>query len=166
VVTIVIDEKQLLAFSNAYEDDGLREIIFFLLDGPISQERMANMLKVSEEDLAKRLDRLREVGLVRRIVSTESRSDLYSLDFSLERPLGYPKPKTTRMLSDAIAEPIMPFLEAHFQELSALAETNGISLGRAIEQLLLSSFSRIMENYRAEIVEEDKRILEKFKGKN
>lgn len=165
MVTLVIPEEKLLGFANAYMDEELREVMFFLQDGPMTQESMAEILKVKEDALVKRLDRLRELGLVRRIISTDSRSDLYALEFSLERFGGYPKRKTVKMLSDAMCEPIVPFLEANSQEVGALCETYGMSIGRAIEQLLLSSFSRIIEDYKAEIVEEDKRISKKFKAK-
>ena len=165
MVTLVIPEEKLLGFANAYMDEELREVMFFLQDGPMTQESMAEILKVKEDALIKRLDRLRELGLVRRIISTDSHSDLYALELSLERFGGYPKRKTVKMLSDAMSEPIVPFLEANSQEISVLCENYGMSVGRAIEQLLLSSFSRIIEDYKAEIIEEDKRISEKFKAK-
>jgi DNA-binding Lrp family transcriptional regulator len=165
MVTLVIPEEKLLGFANAYMNEELREVMFFLQDGPMTQESMTEILKVKEDVLVKRLDRLRELGLVRRIISTDSRLDLYALELSLERFGGYPKRKTTKMLSDAMCEPIVPFLEANSQEIGALCETYGMSVGRAIEQLLLSSFSKIIEDYKAEIVEEDKMISKKFKVK-
>lgn len=162
MVSIVIPDEKLLGFATAFSDEGLREVIFLLQDGPASEAVIQDFLKVEEKDLRGRMGRLVELGLVRKTSERSNAPGIYSLAFSMEQFNGYPKRKTVSELSDAIGAPVAPFLERHAKEIEALCSGSGISLGRAVEQLLLSAFSELMEGYGKEIAEEDKRICKRI----
>ena len=162
MVSIVIADEKLLSFATAFSDEKLREVMFYLQDGPVTEAVMQEFLKIEAKDLTERLGRLHELGLVKR---TSKRSDcpgVYSLDFSIERFNGYPKRKMVNELSEVMGKPIVPFLEGHAKDIEGICQGNGISMGRSVEQLLLSAFSSLMEDYAKEIAEEDKRICEKI----
>lgn len=161
MVSIVIADEKLLSFATAFSDEKLREVIFFLQDGPVTEAVLQEFLKLEAKDLTERLSHLHELGLVKR---TSKRSDglgIYSLDFSIERFNGYPKRKMVNELSEVMGKTILPFLEGHADEIETVCQ-GGISMGRSIEQLLLSAFSSLMDDYAKEIADEDKRICEKI----
>jgi len=163
MVSLVIEDEYLLSFANAFKEDTLREVIFCLQDAPMALDTIAETLKIKEEDLSPRLDALISMNLVRRVHSHNSGPDLYALGFAIEKFGGYPKTKLVRLLSDAMSEVIPSFLEEHAGEIESLCETTGISMGRCVEQLFLSTFSSIMSNLQGEVLEEDKRLSETLK---
>jgi DNA-binding Lrp family transcriptional regulator len=162
MTSIVIADEKLLSFANAFAEEKLREVIFCLQDGPATEAYIQEFLKAEANDLTQRLSRLRELGLIRRTSERSNALGIYSLDFSIEQFNGYPKRKTVSQLSDALSKPIPRFLEEHSKEIESICQGNGISLGRTIEQLLLSAFSNLMEEYGKEMAEEDKRICRKI----
>ena len=162
MVSIVIPDEKLLGFATAFSDERLREVIFCLQDGPASEAVMQEFLKVEAKDLRERLGHLVELGLIRKTSERSNVPGIYSLDFSMEQYNGYPKRKTVAELSEAMGIPVTPILEKHAGEIEALCNGSGISLGRVIEQLLLSAFSDLMDDYGKEILEEDKRICKKI----
>jgi DNA-binding Lrp family transcriptional regulator len=162
MVSIAIPDEKLLGFATAFSDEGLREVIFCLQDGPASEAVMQEFLKVEAKDLRERLGRLIELGLIRKTSERSNAPGIYSLGFSMERYHGYPKRKTVAELSEAMGKLVSPFLEKHSEEIESLCNGSGISLGRVIEQLLLSAFSDLMEDYGKEIAEEDQRICKKI----
>jgi len=164
MVTLVVPDENLAAFASAFLDPNMRDVIFFLQDGPMTEDKMAEILKVKKEDLSPMLDKLRDMKLVNRTPLGEGQSDMYSLEFSMEKFGGYPKPKTARALSEEMSDLIQPFLEKYGEEIGSMCDSRGIALGRGVEQLLLSAFSRIIDDLRLEVQDEDKRICEKFKG--
>jgi DNA-binding Lrp family transcriptional regulator len=162
MVTLVIPDENLSAFSNAFLDEKNRDILFLLLDGPMLENRMIEILKLGKEEFSKRIEVLQDLRLVKRTSLGENQPEAYSLEFSMEKFGGYPKPKITRVLSEAMSEMVTQFLEKYGEEIGSLCDSRGIALSRSVEQLLLSSFSMMMEGLRSEVQEEDKRICEKF----
>lgn len=162
MVTLVVPDEKLTAFAGAFLDERTRMIIFFLQDGPMTVDSMAEILKVSRDDLEERLEKLRNMMLVRRTSLGEGKPDVYSLEFSMEKFGGFPKPKTVRTLAEAMSDLVAPFLEKHSEEIGSVCDSRGIALGRGVEQLLLSAFSRIIDDLKLEVQDEDKRICEKF----
>jgi hypothetical protein len=162
MVSIVIPDEKLLGFAVAFSDEGLREVIFCLQDGPATEAVMQEFMKVKAKDLTERLGRLVEFGLIRKTSERSDAPGIYSLNFSMEHYSGYPKRKTVAELSEVMGKPMTSFLEKHAEEIEALCKGSGISLGRVIEQLLLSAFSVLMEDYGKEIAEEDRRICKKI----
>jgi hypothetical protein len=163
MVSLVIEDEYLLSFANAFKEDTLREVIFCLQDAPMTLETIADVLKLKEEDLAPRLDALISMNLVRRVHSRNKGLDLYALGFAIEKFGGYPKTKLVRLLSGAFSEIVPSFLENHASEIESLCEITGISMGRCVEQLLLSTFSSIMNDLQGEVLEEDKCLSETLK---
>jgi predicted transcriptional regulator len=163
MVSLIIEDEYLLSFANAFKEDTLREVIFCLQDAPMTLDTIAEILNLKKEDLSPRLDALISMNLVRRVQSRNSGPDLYELGFVMEKFGGYPKTKLVRLLSDAMSEVIPSFLEEHADEIESSCETTGISMGRCVEQLFLSTFSRIMSDLQGEILEEDKRLCETLK---
>jgi predicted ArsR family transcriptional regulator len=164
MVTIVIPEEKLSAFASAFLDEKMRVVIFFLQDGPMTVDGMAQILKISQEDVQDRIDKLRDLNLVRRTSLGDGKPEIYSLEFSMEKFGGFPKPKTARILAESMSDLIAPFLEKYGEEIGSVCDTRGIALGRGVEQLLLSAFSRIMDDLKLEMQDEDRRICEKFDG--
>ncbi len=162
MVSVVIPDEKLLGFATAFSDASLREVIFCLQDGPASEAVLREFLKVEAGDLTNRLGRLVELGLIRKTAERSDIPGIYSLAFSMEQFNGYPKRKTVSELSGAMGKPVAPFLEKHASEIEALCRGSGISLGRVVEQLLLSAFSELMEDYAREMAEEDLRICKKI----
>lgn len=169
MTSIVIADEKLLGFATAFSDERLREVIFCLQDGPASEAVIREFMKLEEKEISERLSRLIELGLVRKTSERSDAPGVFSLDFSMEQFNGYPRRRTVSELSDAMSKPITPFLEGNAAEIESYCQGNGVSLGRAIEQLLLSAFSAIMEEYGKEIAEEDRlicgKISEAGKGK-
>jgi DNA-binding Lrp family transcriptional regulator len=161
MVSIVIADEKLLSFATAFSDERLREVIFCLQDGPVTEAVLQEFLKIEAKDLTERLSRLHELGIVKKTSKRSDAPGVYSLDFSMERFNGYPKRKTVNELSEAMGRPIAPFLEGHAGEIEDACQ-GGVSMGRSVEQLLLSAFSSLMEDYAKEMAEEDKRICEKI----
>jgi len=165
MVTLVIPDENLSAFSNAFQDEKNRVVLFLLLDGPMLEDRMAEILKLDKKEFSKRIEALQDLKLVKRTSLGEKQPEVYSLDFSMEKFGGYPKPKIARVLSEAMSEMVSQFLEKYGDEIGSLCDTRGIALSRSVEQLLLTSFSMMMEGFKQEVQEEDKRICEKFSQK-
>lgn len=162
MASIVIADEKLLGFATAFSDEKLREVMFCLQDGPATEATMQELMKVEAKDLSERLGRLRDLGLIRKTSERPGIPGVYSLDFSMEQFNGFPRRRIVNELSDAMSHPIAPLLERHAEEIETFCKGNGISLGRAIEQLLLSAFSRIMEDYGKEMAEEDRLICKKI----
>lgn len=162
MVTIVIPDENLLGFAKAFSDERLRDVIFCLQDGPASELVMQEFLGIEAKDLRERLGSLVELGLIRKTSERSNAAGVYSLGFSMEQFNGYPKRKTVAELSEAMGRPVGPLLEKHAPEIESLCDGSGISLGRIVEQLLLSAFSDLMEGYGREIAEEDRRICKKY----
>jgi len=160
MVSLVIEDEYLLSFANAFKEDTLREVIFCLQDAPMTLDTIAETLNIKEEDLSPRLDALTSMNLVRRVKSGKSGPDLFALGFAMEKFGGYPKTRLVRTLSDAMSEVIPSFLEQHAGDIEMLCESTGTSMGRCVEQLFLSAFSRIMGDLQGEVLEEDKRLCE------
>lgn len=162
MVSIVIPDEKLLGFAAAFSDEGLRDVIFCLQDGPASEAVIQEFLGTGSKGLRERLGRLVELGLIRKTSERSDAPGIYSLDFSMEQYNGYPKRKTVSELSEAMGKPVGPLLDKHAAEIESLCRGSGISLGRVVEQLLLSAFSELMEVYGKEIADEDKRICKKY----
>jgi len=162
MVTIVIPEEILSGFANAFMDEKLRAVIFLLQDGPLTEDRIAGVIRVKKDDVSKRLESLLDYGLVRRMPLGEGKPDMYSLAFSMERFSGYPNNKMVRLLSESMSDIISPLLEKYSDQIGEICDSRGIALSRNVEQLLLSSFSAIIEELKPEVLDEDKRICEKF----
>jgi DNA-binding Lrp family transcriptional regulator len=162
MASIVIADEKLLGFATAFSDERLREVMFCLQDGPATEAVIQEFMKLEAKDLTDRLGRLHELGLIRKTSVRSDAHGIYSLDFSMEQFNGYPKRKTVSELSEAMGKPITPFLQGHAEEIESICQGNGISLGRAIEQLLLSAFSELMEDYGKEIAEEDRILCQKI----
>jgi hypothetical protein len=124
---------------------------------------MASILKLNKEDFSKMIEVLQDMRLVRRTSLGTDRPEAYSLEFSMEKFGGYPKPKIARILSEAMSDMVSQFLEKYGEEIGSLCDSRGIALSRNVEQLLLSSFSMMIDNFKPELEEEDKRICEKFR---
>jgi len=83
---------------------------------------------------------------------------IFSLDFSIER-LGSPyDKKIAEPLASDLSKTLHSFLESNADGVSVSCQNIGISLGRAVEQLFLSSFSLIMNDLQSEIADEDKAL--------
>ncbi len=155
MVSLTIADDKLPAFCSSIMDEALREIILLLSDGPLNAEKIAEIMGITQQDSEGRLERLYSAGLVRKTRVPEGVL-LFSLDFSMER-LGSPyDKKIAEPLASDLSKTIQSFLESHASEVSSSCSNIGMSLGRAVEQLFLTSFSSIMGRLQAEIVEEDK----------
>jgi DNA-binding Lrp family transcriptional regulator len=162
MVSIVIPDEKLLGFAAAFSNEGLRDVMFCLQDGPASEAVIQEFLGIGAEDLRGRLGHLVELGLIRKTAERSDSPGIYSLAFSIEQYNGYPKRKTVAELSQAMGKTVGTLLEEHAPEIESLCDGSGISLGRVVEQLLLSAFSELMEGYGEEIAEEDRRICKKY----
>jgi len=162
MVTLIIPDENLAMFANAFQDEKTREVFFLLLDGPMLEDRLASILKLDKEDFLKIIENLQNLKLVKRTPIGNNQPDAYSLEFSMEKFGGYPKPKIARMLSEAMSDMVSQFLEKYGEEIGSLCDSREIALSRNVEQLLLSSFSMMMDSFKLEVQEEDKRICEKF----
>lgn len=157
MVSLTIADDKLPAFCSSMMDEQLRETILLLSDGPLNAEKIVDILGVTQQDSEGRLERLHSAGLVRK-TCVQGGVPIFSLDFSIER-LGSPyDKKIAEPLASDLSKTLHSFLESNADEVSLSCQNIGISLGRAVEQLFLSSFSLIMKDLQSEIADEDKTL--------
>ncbi len=157
MVSLTIADDKLPVLCSSIMDEQLREIILLLSDGPLNAEKTAEILGITQQDSEGRLERLHSAGLVRKTV-VPGGILLFSLDFSMERLGSAFDKKVAEPLASDLSKTLHSFLESNAKEVSASCERIGISLGRAVEQLFLSSFSAIMNDLQSEIADEDKAL--------
>jgi hypothetical protein len=166
MVSLVISDEKLAGFCSAIMDAGMRNVIFSLLDGPLSRDNVAESIEISGGEASALLNNLLSLGLVRKIDTSNQAIELYALDFSIEKLGSHHDPQMINMLSNDLSKDIYKFLESHSDEIAVSIDASGSSLGRTVEQILMSVFSRVLKDYQDEIKEEDKRISESVgKGK-
>jgi len=155
MVSIVIPDDKLLALCAAIFDEPLRETIFALQGGPMTSEVLAQAMGIGDDDARGRINRLLAGGLLRRVPS-KSGPDLYALDFSIGR-LGEGSALSPPLAAE-ISRNMSAYLESHSEEIGALCESDGSTLGRAVEQIFLGAFSSVITDLQRELADEDKRL--------
>lgn len=158
MLSLVVPEDRIAGVCRALLDEKSREVLFSLQKGPLTSEKISEVLVISSNDAKDRLERLLEEKLVRKVSGAGNGPDLYALEFSMEIPDGCPQPELAEELYSALGESLYSFLEKNSDRISALCDAMGASLGRAVEQLFLSSISKLVQDLHSEMEDEDKRL--------
>ncbi|MDI9644024.1 MAG: winged helix-turn-helix domain-containing protein [Candidatus Verstraetearchaeota archaeon] len=158
MVCLVVDDDRLAGTCSALLDEKSREVLLSLQKGPLTLDQLSEMLIISKKDAKDRIERLTEAKLVRRTPGIAGGPDLYSLEFSMEIEGACPDQSLVEELYQEIGNSFFSFLEKNSDKISALCDSMGASLGRAVEQVFLSSVSRVVKDLQIEINEEDRRL--------
>jgi len=158
MVSIVMPDAKLANFCIAMSDENMQRAILSLISGPLDKLQMATLLRKSPEDVETEVNALIALGLIRRVRQPNADREIYALEFSMGRLSKHQDAKIVGELSEEISGVIYNFLEEHAEEIASGCAKSGASLGREVEQLLLATFSKIMEQYGHEIRAEDQRL--------
>ncbi|MDI9608691.1 MAG: hypothetical protein QFX34_00245 [Candidatus Verstraetearchaeota archaeon] len=154
---LVVPDEKLAEVCSALLDDKSREALLSLQKGPLTMDRMSEVLLISKKDASDRLDKLVNARLVRRIPGKGKGPDLYALEFSIGIGEGSDS-ELEEDLYQVVAESFYSFLDRNSEKVSDLCDELGASLGRAVEQIFLSAIAKIVKDLQSEMLEEDKRM--------
>lgn len=158
MVCLVVDDEKLLGVCSALLDEKSREVLISLQKGPLTLDQISELVIISKKDAEDRLERLAGAKLVRKTPGTGGGPDLFSLEFSMEIGGASLDQSLVEDLYHAIGESFFSFLEKNPERISALCDSMGASLGRAVEQAFLSSVSKVVKDLQSELGEEDRSL--------